>query len=38
VKPGTLIDIHIHDYLAHGIVHSCQPQDGGFYIAITLAA
>jgi hypothetical protein len=38
VKPGTLVDIHVHDYATHGIVHSYQPQDGGFYIAIALAA
>ena len=38
VQPGTLVDIHIHDYAAHGIVHTCRPQGSDFYIAITLAA
>lgn len=38
VEPGTLVDIVIHDYAAHGIVHQCRPEGDTFYIGVTLAA
>ena len=38
VAPGTPVDIHIHDYAAHGTVRCCRPDGDAFYIEIALAA
>jgi hypothetical protein len=38
VGPGTSVDIHIHDRLAHGIVHRCRPEGDEFHIGVVLAA
>lgn len=37
IDPGTLVDIHVHDHVAHGVVRSCQPEGDAFYIGIELA-
>jgi len=38
IDPGTPVDIHIHGHAAQGIVQTCQPEAGGFYLGIALAA
>jgi hypothetical protein len=38
IAPGTPVEIHVHDHVAHGVVRSCQSEGDGFYIGIELAA
>ena len=36
VSPGTRVQIHTHGHEARGVVRTCQPEAGQFYIGIAL--